>query len=582
MSNGNGVHVEVTGGGVPPVTPNLGLPRYAGTDPADFPTQVNAISDLLDTVVAKRRVAVTAAPILDVGVAGQVRAGRQLTAADFTALGLSAPLGLWNLSDLSDASGNGRALSNKGAVPFGPGINGAASTAAVFAGSTGQALYISDTGAADPFRIKTGSWGCWFRTAKAGAGQYLLSKVSAAAGQRAWSINVDGASNAVQGTFYSDGTSNANALGVSNVCDDRWHFVVVTYDGAALRTIVDGVVEGAWSSGTTPIFGGSAPLNIGGFGADGSTAAGAAHYGRVDEAFVTADVLSPDQIRALYCAKIAHGFSATPTAVSLAVRRQRKGAALAVGDFPTPPLRLHNFTAGSLADQGSNGVALTNNGAAVSVAGADGSQGGAFNFVTASSQSLSATDAGLPSGTATRSYGCWVKGGTASVTWGVLTWGTPPGNVDLIYINTGVVTAASVADAITGPFVGDGQWHFVVVVEDNAAGDGVRRKLYVDGLLGGGSTSMGGSLILGGANRFRIGATADGSSPFTGQIDGAFVCDYALTQQAISTLYAKGSMALAPSPKNAGDHVEYADATNIFAVFDTLDTQHQIDLGVSA
>ena len=130
-SNGNGAHVEtqVTGTGTPPTTPNLGLPRYSGADPADYPTQTNAISDILDVAVAPRRVAVTAQPILDVGVLGQVRAGRQLTAADFTMLGLSAPLGLWNLSDLSDASGNGRALSNKGAVPFGPGINGAASTA---------------------------------------------------------------------------------------------------------------------------------------------------------------------------------------------------------------------------------------------------------------------------------------------------------------------------------------------------------------------------------------------------------------------------------------------------------------------
>ena len=161
----------MAGTGTPPTTPNLGLPRYSGADPADYPTQTNAITDLLDTKVAGRRVAVTAQPILDVGVLGQVRAGRQLTASDFTALGLSAPLGLWNLSDLSDASGNGRALRNKGAVPFGPGINGAASTAAVFAGSTGQALYISDTGAADPFRIKTGRGGagCARQNAEYGA-----------------------------------------------------------------------------------------------------------------------------------------------------------------------------------------------------------------------------------------------------------------------------------------------------------------------------------------------------------------------------------------------------------------------------
>src|SRR3954465_3419722 len=101
-----------------------------------------------------------AAQILDVGLLNQRRAGRQLTNADFTSLGLSVPLGLWNLGDLTDVSGNGRVLANKGAVPFGTGINGNPTTAAVFSGSTGQALYVADTGAADPLRIKTGSFGC--------------------------------------------------------------------------------------------------------------------------------------------------------------------------------------------------------------------------------------------------------------------------------------------------------------------------------------------------------------------------------------------------------------------------------------
>jgi hypothetical protein len=67
------------------------------------------------------------ASVLDVGMSGQVRAGRQLALADFTALGLAAPTGLWNLSDLTDASGNARALVNKGAVTFAPGINGCGS-----------------------------------------------------------------------------------------------------------------------------------------------------------------------------------------------------------------------------------------------------------------------------------------------------------------------------------------------------------------------------------------------------------------------------------------------------------------------
>src|SRR4249920_2087747 len=108
----------------------------------------------------------SAIPVLDVGIINQIRAGRQLTPADFTNMGLNPPLGLWNLSDLSDASGNGRNLSNKGAVGFSSGINGAANTAAQFSGNTAQALYIPDTGANDPFRLRTGSWGCWFKVGR--------------------------------------------------------------------------------------------------------------------------------------------------------------------------------------------------------------------------------------------------------------------------------------------------------------------------------------------------------------------------------------------------------------------------------
>ena len=522
----------------------------------------------------------TASQVRDVGVANQIRAGRQLTAADFTALGLSAPAGLWNLSDLTDASGNGRALTNKGAVAFTSGINGIAATAAQFTGSTAQALYISDTGAADPFRIKTGSWGCWFRTAKTGVYQHLVTKASAAAGQYCYALFLY-TSNVLAAWVSPDGTAASSCLGISNVADDRWHQAVSTFDGSTQRIYVDAVLEASLSvSGA--IFSGSGVLDIGAQAADGSTAASNPNFGRVDEAFVTADVLSPDQVRGLYCAKIAHTLGAVPSTFNLAVRRARKGAALdPVADFPGgQPLRLHNFTAGALTDQGTGNVTLTNNGAAVAVAGADGSANGAYNFVAASSQSLSSTDAGLPSGTGTRSWGCWLK--TTSVTTsGVVAWGTiNTADARFVLGSNGSLYSYSAGDNILGPYIADGQWHHAVATEDNAAGDGVKRKFYVDGLLVGGSTVLN-AITLAGANRFRVGASSDGTQPFTGQVDNAFVCAYALTQDQVSTLYAKGAQQLSSSPKNAGDHVEYADSSSVYMVLDTLDSQNAVDLGVS-
>jgi hypothetical protein len=381
-------------------------------------------------------------------------------------------------------------------------------------------------------------------------------------------INPNGSGN---GFFFSS---------ISNVCDDRWHFGVVTIDGAVVKIYVDCVLEASAVSGPVNVADYSGPFNIGGFGADSANTTNSPHGGRVDEAFITADVLSEDQIRNLYCVKIPHTLAVTPSRVSLNVHRRRKGATLAVADFPTQPLRLYNFSGGSAGDEGSNGAALTNNGAAVSMAGVDGSSGNAFNFNGA--QSLSATDAGLPAALATRSYGCWFKGTAPTGAPALISWGPGAGgNVQGLYLSGLSIIARSPNpnDDLIGSTVLDGIWHHVVVVEDNGAGDGVKRKMYVDGRLVGISTIMN-SLALGGATRFRIGSWADGAVPFIGQIDGVFVCGYALTSEQIAQLYAKGSQTLASSPKNPGDHVEAMSTTSLLATFDTLESQHTIDLGV--
>jgi hypothetical protein len=116
-----------------------------------------------------------------------------------------------------------------------------------------------------------------------------------------------------------------------------------------------------------------------------------------------------------------------------------------------------------------------------------------------------------------------------------------------------------------------------VVVEDNTAADGVKRKLYLDGRLVGGSTVMN-THRTGGANRFRIGAQPDGTQPFTGQIDRVFVTGYAMTRTRSLRIYAKATQPMASSPKNAGDHVEGFDSGSVLVVADTLDAQHYIDL----
>lgn len=527
---------------------------------------------------------VTAQQILDVGLPNQIRAGRQLTPSDFTNMGLSVPLGLWNLSNANDSSGNGRHLTIKGAVPFGVGINGLASTAAVLSGALTQTLHISDTGAADPFRIRTGSYGCWFRTAVGSANQILICKYGGT-NQAAWGLLVTTAGN-VQGFYSTTGADQVATVGLLNVIDDRWHFAVVTHDANQMRVYVDGQLDQVLYIQSV-IFPGSSPLNIGSQGADVATnaVAGTSHYGRIDEAFVTADVLTPDQVRNLYCASVPHALGVAPSIQSLSVRRTRRGSPLAPSDFPAQPSRLYNFTGGAFTDQGSNNtpVALTNTPQQILVAGADGTPNGGYFMPSLSHNGLAATDAGLPAALTPRSFGCWFKAFGAQ-TAPFISWGNGASSASGVWfgLSVGNFGSQSVADPfIAGPYAGDGLWHFGVCVEDNASPDPAKRKLYLDGKMVGASSGMG-SIVLGGANRFRIGAGADGNNQLIGEVDAAFVYPGVLTFDQIIKLYNIGLQALAMSPKAAGDHIEAIETARLLATFDSLETNDVINLAVMA
>lgn len=528
-------------------------------------------------------VAQSGLPVLDVGIVGQIRAGRQLSVVDFTSMGLGTPIGLFNLSDLSNL-GSGGPLVNKGAIPFDTGINGVASSAAKFTskGANTQAFYISDTGAADPFRIRAGSLGCWFRTPKRGSQQFLLTKDSAIAGQRGWQLYANG-NNGVSAVFSSDGTNFTNiAAGMSDVCDNRWHFAVAVIDSTTIKLYIDGVLE-ATVLANIPMFQSNGPFNIGAQFADATTGATSPIYGRVDEAFVTSDILSEDEIRSLYCAKIAHGSSVTPRSALINVHRKRKGAALAPGDFPTAPRRLYGFAAGSLTDAGVDNVALTLTGAAVTVPGADGSKDSAI-FLSSTGSNYLTSASGGPSGTAARTYGAWIKALPFNVNQTIVAVGQAATAAAWLGIDTaGFARISDFSQGGSGGYVADGQWHFVVGLFDSVGiDDGLKLKLYVDGRLVGTSLQFAGS----GDNSsgLAIGREAISSSSYlqSGVIDSVFITDYLLSPELIRSLYAKGAQDLGVSPKNAGDHVEKIDATDVYAIFDTLESQHVVDLAVAA
>jgi len=161
-------------------------------------------------------------------------------------------------------------------------------------------------------------------------------------------------------------------------------------------------------------------------------------------------------------------------------------------------------------------------------------------------------------------------------------WGTMSTALVELYVGSSIFWAVSGAESSgAGAPCSDGQWHFVVAVEDNGALDGIKRKNYFDGRMVSSSLNIG-SITLKGASGFHVGSQPDGGSPFIGAIDNAFVCGYALTAEQIWALYLKGVQALPSSPKIPGDHIEAMSATDILATFDSLEGQSQIDLKVAA
>ena len=250
---------------------------------------------------------------------------------------------------------------------------------------------------------------------------------------------------------------------------------------------------------------------------------------------------------------------------------------------------MYNFSGGSLGDEGSDNAPLTNTGS-VSVSGVDGSASNAMsmnNFTTM--QCLNATDAGLPSGDVSRSYGFWFKGTAQSHPaydqW-LLAWGANTG-YECIYIVGSAERLCAVSYGTTdinafNVSAVDGKWHFVVLTADKTDPKGPSRRLYVDGKLMANGVGIG-SLVLGGASAFRIGQhiTVDKDGGLTGQVDSVFVCNYALTPDQITKLYTKSALSLQPSPKSVGEHIEAFEPNDLLATFDTLEPQHTVDLTVA-
>lgn len=474
------------------------------------------------------------------GGSANVAAGRVLSVSDFTTLGKSTPKALWNLGSTSDASGNSVTLTNGGAVSFVSGITGTSGEAAGFTGGTTSHLSAPNASTKQTY----GSYGCWFKTVSTSGGQYLMSMYKgtadftfglniASSGYMVANLSTSGSDSVY---FYSQGSKKVD--------DDQWHFAVMTWNGSDLVIYVDGEVDskGTYVNGSpTPgamYQSASALFYIGGFEKDATTQRA---KGSIDEAFITSDVLTLEDVRFLYASRLAHACP-DPQNIRAQVVRRLRSSSFTSADFSTQPLVGYNFNSGSLTTDnfGSVGKTLTNNNTVTEAPDIDGKTTGAANF-NGSNQYFSGTDTSLPSGTSARSLGAWVKLVAKGTSQTIIEYGTTSGsNTCAIGIDgEGKAYIATGASSVTGGQAGDNVWHFIVGVFDNSASDGNKVKLYIDGQLVAVDTNFT-STTLGGANKLTIGTQVGAASLYAlGQMGCAFITNYAISSDEIRSLYNK-------------------------------------------
>jgi hypothetical protein len=163
-------------------------------------------------------------------------------------------------------------------------------------------------------------------------------------------------------------------------------------------------------------------------------------------------------------------------------------------------------------------------------------------------------------------------------------WGNYAGNAyELLYIDgSGVLNGTGgVNTAVGNTTMTDEKWHHVVNVSDNAAADGAKRKLYVDGIEIGQSLTLD-SVTLVGAGGFRLFSYPAGAGGMAQQLHSAFVIPVALTAEQVRAVYNYSVQEMAPSPKDESSHIEAVELGRLLAIFDQIEASDKIDMAVMA
>lgn len=532
------------------------------------------------------------ANLVQVGRAGAINgetnafAGRQLARTDFTTLmNANEPILLWNCSSFTiEQSVSTRAISSFG-LSADYGVDGANGTNSCIWNSVG-------TGTAQaPNAVKTGfgSWGAWVKPQQPGTRTTLFGM---------WSTS--GTDNSIRMDITADGfarfevsttgtaTQGVYSQGNTYIGDDQWHFVVGTWDGVKCCVYVDGVLDSNETMQLTvggTIFQGiantSASLTFGflcnSVGTQNTT-------GRLDEAFITSDILEESQVRFLYCRKIPHALATIPRIQLMNRQVYTRSAVYASTDFTTtwnvtqPTVGTNMRATTFVEDYGSSSLIPTLTGIVSSANGLDGAVNHAWGF-TGSSNVIGSDATNFVVGLLPFSVGFWIKCIRPNAAMTVYAQGTAAGAAgrQIDVLTDGSIafygSGASATSQVIAPGVADGQWHFVVCVEN------LYKKIFVDGSLVGFTGINGNSIASGGASGFRLGQSLTATQGFTGVLGGFFYAKTEYQQALIQKMYQKqGLLRHDRQPLDPTNHIEKIDASNIYCVFDQLDETDSVEM----
>jgi hypothetical protein len=177
-------------------------------------------------------------------------------------------------------------------VTFSSGIVGRAFK---FDGTSG---YVSVENSANLMLINAITIEAWFKT-RSTSGQAILYK-HGADGDRSYGLQIV---NQMADFFVVSGGVTRNHLGVTNVADGRWHYIVGVFDGPTLRheLYVDGVLENNLTPSYNSIDVSTVPIWIGAGAGTTSAAPNVAFFsGSIDEVAIFDRALSAREIASIY------------------------------------------------------------------------------------------------------------------------------------------------------------------------------------------------------------------------------------------------------------------------------------------